>query len=79
MPHGIVFVCLFLSFILSFPACFHQDSLSLAAARENVFLVGNPAESANLGPQTISVLTDQNIMMVLFEGLTVLNKDELSH
>ncbi|MFA5263772.1 MAG: peptide ABC transporter substrate-binding protein, partial [Opitutaceae bacterium] len=37
-------------------------------------LLGNGAEPADLDPQTVTAFTDMNIMVALFEGLTVLDE-----
>jgi oligopeptide transport system substrate-binding protein len=54
--------------------CARRDAPADAGLRTGTLLVGNGAEPQDLDPQIVTVLTDQNIMMALFEGLTALDE-----
>lgn len=55
-------------------ACAKRETPTDAGVRTQTLLVGNSAEPADLDPQTAAVLSDQNILMALFEGLTALDE-----
>jgi len=63
---------LFLCFLAA--GCTRRETPADAGIRSQTLLVGNGAEPQDLDPQIVTVLTDQNIMMALFEGLTVLDE-----
>jgi oligopeptide transport system substrate-binding protein len=60
--------------IISLAGCARRETPVEAARRTQTLIVGNAAEPADLDPQLVTVLTDQNIMMALFEGLTALDE-----
>lgn len=60
--------------ILSLDGCARRETPADAGVHTQTLLVGNAAEPADLDPQLVTVLTDQNIMMALFEGLTALDE-----
>ncbi len=59
---------------LSSSGCARRETPADAGLRTQTLLIGNAAEPADLDPQLVTVLTDQNIMMALFEGLTALDE-----
>lgn len=61
------------AFLLS--ACAKRETPAQAGVREQRLLIGNGAEPADLDPQTVTAFTDMNIMVALFEGLTVLDEE----
>lgn len=64
-----------LSFLcLALAGCARRETPADAGLRTQTLLVGNGAEPQDLDPQVVTVLTDQNIMMALFEGLTALDE-----
>jgi oligopeptide transport system substrate-binding protein len=44
------------------------------ATRDATLIVGNGAEPADLDPQVVTIYTDQNILLALFEGLTAIDE-----
>ena len=57
------------------PASFGQrESIVEAAKRTQTLHLGNGAEPADLDPQVSTVYTDYNILLSLFEGLTVIDE-----
>ena len=54
--------------------CARRETPVEAGRRTQTLLVGNGAEPADLDPQTATILSDQNILMALFEGLTALDE-----
>ena len=63
-----------LTFLLALSACARRETPVDAGVRTQTLLVGNGAEPADLDPQTATILSDQNILMALFEGLTALDE-----
>ena len=55
-------------------SCRQAESPVVAAQRTQTLLLGNGAEPADLDPHTVTAFTDMNIMVALFEGLTVLDE-----
>lgn len=60
--------------VLLLAGCGPRETPAEAGIRTQTLLVGNSAEPADLDPQTAAVLSDQNILMALFEGLTALDE-----
>jgi len=62
--------------LLAFVAagCARHENPADAGIRTGTLLIGNGAEPQDLDPQVVTVLSDQNIMMALFEGLTALDE-----
>ena len=54
--------------------CRKAERATAAATQTGTLLLGNGAEPADLDPQIITAYTDGNIIMALFEGLTVLDE-----
>lgn len=54
--------------------CARHETAVEAGLKTQTILIGNGAEPQDLDPQVVTVLTDQNIMMALFEGLTALDE-----
>ena len=54
--------------------CAKRETAAQAGIRTQTLLVGNGAEPQDLDPQTVTAFTDMNIMVSLFEGLTVLDE-----
>lgn len=67
-----LFTLLCLTFALA--GCTRRETPADAGIRTQTLLLGNGAEPQDLDPQVVTVLTDQNIMMALFEGLTALDE-----
>jgi oligopeptide transport system substrate-binding protein len=55
--------------------CGRRESPAAAGIRTQTLLLGNGAEPADLDPQILTAYTEQNIIMALFEGLTVLDEE----
>ncbi|HVU17097.1 MAG TPA: peptide ABC transporter substrate-binding protein [Candidatus Didemnitutus sp.] len=55
-------------------SCSRRETAVEAGDRTQSLLVGNGAEPQDLDPQVVTVLSDQNIMMALFDGLTALDE-----
>lgn len=62
------------SCLLLLSSCAKRETPVEAGRRTQTLLVGNGAEPADLDPHTSTVLSDQNILMALFEGLTALDE-----
>ncbi len=60
--------------LLLIASCAKRETPAAAGVQTQTLLVGNAAEPADLDPQTAAVLSDQNILMALFEGLTALDE-----
>jgi oligopeptide transport system substrate-binding protein len=54
--------------------CSRRETPAAAGRRTQTLLLGNGAEPQDLDPQTCLALTDYNILMALFEGLTCLDE-----
>ncbi len=65
---------LVLSLLPALAGCARRETPVDAGMRTQTLLVGNGAEPADLDPQTATILSDQNILMALFEGLTALDE-----
>jgi len=63
-----------LSLLLAFAGCARRESPAEAGTRTQTLLVGNGAEPADLDPHTATILSDQNILVALFEGLTAIDE-----
>lgn len=61
---------------LALVGCKPRETPVEAGLREQRLILGNAAEPAELDPQTMTALTDGNILMALLEGLTAI--DEVS-
>lgn len=60
--------------LLSGGGCARRETPVDAGLRTRTLHIGNAAEPADLDPHTSTVLSDQNILMALFEGLTALDE-----
>ena len=60
--------------ILAATGCGRRETAAAAAAREQTLLLGNGAEPEDLDPQVVTIYTDQNILLALFEGLTAIDE-----
>jgi oligopeptide transport system substrate-binding protein len=60
--------------VLMLSACGKRETPVEAARATKTLLVGNGAEPADLDPHLVTAYTDMNIMVALFEGLTVLDE-----
>ena len=67
-------LCLLAGLLLFTGACTKRESPAEAGLRTQTLIIGNGAEPADLDPQTVTAFTDMNIMVALFEGLTVLDE-----
>jgi oligopeptide transport system substrate-binding protein len=67
-------VFLLLAGLLVAAGCARRESPVDAALHTHTLLIGNAAEPQDLDPQIVTVLSDQNLMMALFEGLTALEE-----
>lgn len=54
--------------------CARRETPVEQGVRTQTLLLGNGAEPADLDPQVVTIYTDQNIMMALFEGLTAIDE-----
>lgn len=63
-----------LTFLLVLAGCARREAPVDAGLRTQTLLVGNGAEPADLDPHTATILSDQNILMALFEGPTALDE-----
>ncbi|MDO8544320.1 MAG: peptide ABC transporter substrate-binding protein [Opitutaceae bacterium] len=55
-------------------ACGRRELPATAGVRTQTLLLGNGAEPADLDPHVVTAYSDQNVLMALFEGLTVLDE-----
>lgn len=60
--------------VFCFAGCAKRETPVAAGIRTQTLLLGNGAEPADLDPQILTAYSDQNIMMALFEGLSVLDE-----
>ncbi|CAM2925953.1 peptide ABC transporter substrate-binding protein [Rariglobus hedericola] len=58
----------------SFTGCFKRETPVDAARATKTLLIGNGAEPADLDPHVAVLYTDYNILVALFEGLTVIDE-----
>ena len=54
--------------------CGRRETRSEAADADQTLLLGNGAEPEDLDPQIVTIYTDQNILLALFEGLTAIDE-----
>jgi oligopeptide transport system substrate-binding protein len=54
--------------------CARRETPAASAARAQTLLLGNGAEPEDLDPQIVTIYTDQNILLALFEGLTAIDE-----
>ena len=54
--------------------CARRESAVEASLRTQTLVLGNGADPADMDPHTVTAFTDMNIMVALFEGLTVLDE-----
>lgn len=71
MSHRILIVLAVV--VLSFAGCLKRETPVEAARRTQTLLLGNGVEPRDLDPHIITAFTDYNIVVALFEGLTVLD------
>jgi len=67
-------VTLAFTVLLTLTGCARREAPVDAGLRTQTLLIGNGAEPADLDPHTATILSDQNILMALFEGLTALDE-----
>ena len=65
---------LILCCLLAATGCRIRETPAETGIRTQTLLLGNAAEPADLDPHTSTVLSDQNLLMALFEGLTALDE-----
>lgn len=63
-----------LAFVLLFTGCLKKETAVGAALQSKTLLIGNGAEPADLDPHIAVAYTDYNILVALFEGLTVIDE-----
>jgi oligopeptide transport system substrate-binding protein len=63
-----------LAALLSAGGCARRQTEATKAAAEHTLIVGNYAEPEDLDPQIVTIYTDQNILLALFEGLTAIDE-----
>lgn len=68
------FLPLFTLTFIFLSGCAKRETPAEAGRRTQTLLIGNGAEPADLDPHTSTILSDQNILMALFEGLTALDE-----
>jgi oligopeptide transport system substrate-binding protein len=59
---------------LALSGCARRETAVAAATRAQTLLLGNGAEPEDLDPQVVTIYTDQNILLALFEGLTAVDE-----
>ncbi len=73
------FLCAVLSLLAALlTCCSRRETPAEKGLRTHTLLLGNGAEPADLDPQTMNAVTDGNILMALFEGLTALDEEHLN-
>ncbi len=60
--------------LLAASGCARRETPAAAAAESQTLLLGNGAEPEDLDPQIVTIYTDQNILLALFEGLTAVDE-----
>jgi oligopeptide transport system substrate-binding protein len=60
--------------LLSSCGCARRQTGAADAIRAQTLLLGNGAEPEDLDPQIVTIYTDQNILIALFEGLTAVDE-----
>jgi oligopeptide transport system substrate-binding protein len=64
----------FLALVLCVPAYAKRETPVEQANRSHTLLLGNGAEPRDLDPQVVNAYTDYNILIALYEGLTVFDE-----
>jgi oligopeptide transport system substrate-binding protein len=59
---------------LGLSSCAKRETAAEAGIRTQTLILGNGAEPADLDPHTVTAFTDMNILVSLFEGLTLLDE-----
>jgi oligopeptide transport system substrate-binding protein len=59
---------------LALSGCARRETAVEAATKAQTLLLGNGAEPEDLDPQVVTIYTDQNILLSLFEGLTAVDE-----
>jgi oligopeptide transport system substrate-binding protein len=54
--------------------CARRETPAAAAVAAQTLLLGNGAEPEDLDPQVVTIYSDQNILLALFEGLTAVDE-----
>ena len=67
-------LCLAALMLLSAAGCGKRETAVEEGVRTKTLLLGNLAEPASLDPHLVNSLTDMNVLMALFEGLTVIDE-----
>jgi oligopeptide transport system substrate-binding protein len=67
-------LCILLPLCLFLNSCARHETPAEKGLRTHALLLGNGAEPSDLDPQIATAYTDMNIMVALFEGLTVLDE-----
>jgi oligopeptide transport system substrate-binding protein len=60
--------------LLGAAGCARRETPAAAGVRSQTLLLGNGAEPEDLDPQVVTIYTDQNILLALFEGLTAIDE-----
>ena len=60
--------------LLAATGCARRETPAAAAVESQTLLLGNGAEPEDLDPQIVTIYTDQNILLALFEGLTAVDE-----
>lgn len=60
--------------LITSAGCAKRETPAEAGIRTQTLLIGNLAEPASLDPHIVDALTDMNILVALFEGLTALDE-----
>jgi oligopeptide transport system substrate-binding protein len=60
--------------LLAVTGCARRETPAASAVRAQTLLLGNGAEPEDLDPQIVTIYTDQNILLALFEGLTAIDE-----
>ncbi len=68
------FLTVFVSATLLFTGCHKRETPAEVGVRTRTLLVGNGAEPRDLDPHVDVAYTDYNILVALFEGLTVIDE-----
>ncbi|MEO6568773.1 MAG: peptide ABC transporter substrate-binding protein, partial [Opitutaceae bacterium] len=66
--------CLAALILLFAVSCGKRETAAEEGVRTKTLLLGNLAEPASLDPHIVNSLTDTNVLMALFEGLTLLDE-----
>jgi len=60
--------------VMAATGCSRRQTPATAAVRAQTLLLGNGAEPEDLDPQVVTIYSDQNILLALFEGLTAVDE-----